>query len=156
MHMLLSPLLAGAIGLRLLTPGASMAVELQMPAPAQQVHKLQDIPSCAAAGSSYSGCGTVLLQTMHYRSCAHSVDNLLLPLLQAVAQVAVSAQPAAELAMQYAPDLVDESDGPVTDLEVEMADSRTAGNMLVNGLEWMMEEGLEVTNFTESNFAAVG
>jgi hypothetical protein len=79
-----------------------------------------------------------------------------LPLLQAVAQVAVAAQPAAELAMQYAPDLVDESDGPVTDLEVEMAESRTAGNMLVNGLEWMMEEGLEVTNFTESNFAAVG
>jgi hypothetical protein len=68
-------------------------------------------------------------------------------------QVAVAAQPAAELAMQYAPDL---ADGPVTDLEVEMDDSRTGGNMLVNGLEWMMEEGLEVTNFTENNFAAVG
>jgi hypothetical protein len=35
--MLLSPLLAGAIGLGLLTPGSSMAVELQVPAAAQQV-----------------------------------------------------------------------------------------------------------------------
>jgi hypothetical protein len=37
MHMVLSPLLAGAIGLGLLTPGSSMALGLEMPAPAQQV-----------------------------------------------------------------------------------------------------------------------
>lgn len=78
---------------------------------------------------------------------------LLLIVLQVAVEAAAAVQPTAELAMQYAPDLVD---GPVTDLEVEMAESHTGGNLLRNGLEWMVEEGLEVTNFTESNFAAVG
>lgn len=99
--------LGAAVGLGLLAPGASMALE-QMPA--------------------------------------------LLP-QQVAVEAAAAVQPTAELAMQYAPDLVD---GPVTDLEVEMAESHAGGNLLRNGLEWMVEEGLEVTNFTESNFAAVG
>lgn len=30
------------------------------------------------------------------------------------------------------------------------------GNPIVTGLEWMVEEGREVTNFRENNFAAVG
>lgn len=49
--------------------------------------------------------------------------------------------------MPVAPELV-------TDLDVEVA--AHSDNPLMNGLGWMVEEGLEVTNFTESNFAAVG
>ncbi|KAF6252113.1 hypothetical protein COO60DRAFT_1554956 [Scenedesmus sp. NREL 46B-D3] len=106
-HTPLHMLLGGAIGVGLLAPGASIAVE--------------EMPS-------------------------------LLP-QQVGVEAAAGVQPAVELAMQYAPDLVD---GPVTDLELENDDSHAGGNMFVNGLEWMMEEGLEVTNFKENNFAAVG
>jgi hypothetical protein len=66
LHTLLSPLLASAIGLGLLTPGASMALELEMPVPAQQVRKLQDTPWCAAAGSGYSSCEIVLLHPRYW------------------------------------------------------------------------------------------
>jgi hypothetical protein len=57
--------------------------------------------------------------------------------------------------LSAAPDLV-------TDTDVEAASSQLcagASSMqatLVNGLGWMVEEAQEVTNFTESNFAAVG
>jgi hypothetical protein len=57
--------------------------------------------------------------------------------------------------LSAAPDLV-------TDSEMDAASSQqcTGANLmqatLVNGLGWMVEEAQEVTNFTESNFAAVG
>lgn len=57
--------------------------------------------------------------------------------------------------LSAAPDLV-------TDSEMDAASSQqcTGANSmqatLVNGLGWMVEEAQEVTNFTESNFAAVG
>jgi len=57
----------------------------------------------------------------------------------------------------------DVSEAPelVTDADVEQASQLCAGvstleATLVNGLGWVVEEAQEVTNFTESNFAAVG
>lgn len=58
-------------------------------------------------------------------------------------------QPAYQVALDVsaAPDLV-------TDMDVELASH--SDNPIVTGLEWMVEEGREVTNFAENNFAAVG
>lgn len=66
--------------------------------------------------------------------------------------VAAVEQPAPESTFELsaAPDLV-------TDMDVEASTSSfSVETALANGIGWVVEEGLEVTNFTESNFAAVG
>jgi hypothetical protein len=67
-------------------------------------------------------------------------------------QVGAVAQPAQQSTFELstAPDLV-------TDMDVEASASPfSVETALATGIGWVVEEGLEVTNFSESNFAAVG
>lgn len=88
--------------------------------------------------------------------------------LQEVAAVAAASLPADVDGQQETPPACyvvasDLSAAPelVTDAQVEAtgplcAEAKTLESRLVSGLGWMVEEAQEVTNFTESNFAAVG
>lgn len=67
--------------------------------------------------------------------------------------ISVEAPAATQPASQFVSELSEAPD-LVTDMDVELA--YHTDNLIVTGLEWMVEEGREVTNFSENNFAAVG
>eukprot|EP00775_Hariotina_reticulata_P005743 gene5743-5983_t len=106
------------------------------------VHTSSRRPSTLAEGG-------VTVRRIHAR---HLAAQPLLDVKTDKMLVAAVEQPTHESSFELsaAPDLVTNMDAEAS------ASSFSVETALANGIGWVVEEGLEVTNFRESNFAAVG
>eukprot|EP00878_Enallax_costatus_P000600 GHUV01000701.1.p1 GENE.GHUV01000701.1~~GHUV01000701.1.p1 ORF type:complete len:392 (+),score=113.31 GHUV01000701.1:221-1396(+) len=95
--------------------------------------------------------GAALAATLLWPGAGLAAEQFQTPPAQEV--VSVEAPAVAQTSYQVSSDLSAAPD-LVTDMDVELASH--SDNPIVTGLEWMVEEGREVTNFAENNFAAVG